>query len=75
MTNEWPLDLRAGAREAIAPGSPRHLMLLGTTRPIAVGDKVTIRFGLADGRSAIGVFTAVADSAAGWAARQGERDN
>lgn len=70
MDTDWPLALPEGERVEIKPGSPRHLMLVGTTVPIAVDEEVIVRFRLQDGSWIEAPFVAVADSAAGWSAQE-----
>ena len=68
MTNVWPLVLPAGSRTEIVPGSPRHMMAVGITEPIAVGETHRIRFQLADGSWIAADFVAVPNSADAWRA-------
>ena len=67
MVAAWPLALPANSRTEIAPpGIPRHLMLMGIRKPIAVGETLTLRFKLEDGSWIDGDFVAVPDSAEAW---------
>lgn len=63
------LDIPADGILEIRPGGPTHLMLMGVTAPIAVGE--TIRMRLTFDRAApINVdFVAVANSKEGWNAQ------
>lgn len=66
MTTDWPLELPAAARAEVAPGSPRHFMLIGVIAPIAPGDVHRLRFRLRSGREVAADFVGVSNSAEGW---------
>jgi copper(I)-binding protein len=66
MTTDWPLELPAAARAEVAPGSPRHFMLIGIAAPIVVGDVYRMRFQLRSGREISADFVGVGDSAEAW---------
>jgi copper(I)-binding protein len=67
MQNAWPLALPANSRTEIAPpGVPRHLMLVGIREPVEVGERLTLRFRLADGSWIEGSFLAVPSSTEAW---------
>lgn len=67
MVTEAELALPANRRIEVRPGSPLHFMLTGVRAPMAAGERhmLTLRFAEA-GEMAV-PFTAVVDSAAGWA--------
>ena len=67
MTNTFPLALPATARtEVKPPGMPLHFMLMGTTRPFAVGDRVPMRLRFERAGVVEVVFTVAEDSKGGW---------
>lgn len=69
MTTDWPLTLPSGTSTAIEPpGIPRHIMLAGMKRAVAIGETCPIRFRLADDRWIEADFAAVESSAEAWAA-------
>lgn len=67
MVNSWPLALPGQSTTAIAPpGVPRHMMAVNLRAPLVAGQRVTIRFHLASGRSIEHDFAVVPDSRAAW---------
>ncbi|MBA3941761.1 MAG: hypothetical protein C0520_11165 [Sphingopyxis sp.] len=66
MESDWPLPVPPGGRTEIGPGTPLHLMLMGTTAPLAAGGSVAVIL-VFERAGAVRVdFRVVADSAKGW---------
>ena len=69
MSDSFPLALPGGSRvEVKPPGIPLHLMLIGTTRPFAPGEKIAMRLRFERAGDVQAVFTVAANSRDGWAA-------
>lgn len=66
MTNTFPLALPPGRTEVRPPGVPLHFMLVDTTRPFAVGERVPMRLRFQRAGTVQAEFVVVATSAEGW---------
>ena len=67
MTNTFPLTLPANGRvEVKPPGTPLHFMLIGTTRPFVVGERVPMRLRFERAGVVEAVFVVAVDSKQGW---------
>lgn len=66
MESDWPLPIAPGGRTEIKPGTPLHLMLMGTKAPLPVGGSVPVTL-VFERAGAVRIdFHIVADSAKGW---------
>ncbi len=67
MTNTFPLTLPANGRvEVKPPGTPLHFMLIGTTRPFVVGERVPMRLRFERAGDVDVDFLVVEKSQEGW---------
>ncbi len=74
MVVQPALDLPPTALVEVAPGSARHLMLIGLRRPLVAGDWIELRFRFEQG-SSTERFRVVADTRAAWAAAIAQQQN
>lgn len=68
------LDLPPTALVEIAPGSARHLMLIGLRRPLLAGEWIELRFRFEQG-SSTERFRVVSDTRAAWSAAIAQQQN
>lgn len=66
MQTDWPLELAPGTRSEIKPGTPLHLMLMKTVKPLSVGGNVAVVLTFERAGAVLVDFHIVADSAKGW---------
>lgn len=66
MTNTFPLALPTGRTEVKPPGVPLHFMLIGTTRPFVVGERVPMRLRFERAGVVEALFVVAVDSKQGW---------
>lgn len=67
MESDWPLTIAPGTRTEVKPGTPLHLMLMGTKAPLAAGGSVPLILIFERAGAVLVDFRIVADSAKGWA--------
>lgn len=66
MERDWPLMIAPGARSDIRPGTPLHLMLMRTTKPLAAGGSIPVVLIFERAGAVLVDFHIVADSVKGW---------